>query len=176
MTAAVFVDTNVFVYACDRRDAAKKATAEALMRELWIEQRGRTSMQVLAEYYTTVTRKLKPALSPDAAWEVIDVLLTWEPQPIDRRLLIQAREVERRYRLTWWDSMLVAAAQLQNCALVMTEDLQHGLVCGAVTIRNPFANGVAEHFGEYTIEPRPVSRHRPRGRPRLTRLPTAQRS
>lgn len=50
MTAAVFVDTNVFVYAYDPHDRGKKATAEALLRELWVEQRGRTSMQVLSEY------------------------------------------------------------------------------------------------------------------------------
>jgi predicted nucleic acid-binding protein len=176
MTAAVFVDTNVIVYACDRRDPAKQATAEALLRELWIEQRGRTSMQVLAEYYSTVTRKLKPALSPDAAWERVDVLLAWEPLAIDRRLLVQAREVERRYRLSWWDSMIVAAAQLQNCTMLMTEDLQHGLVCGTVTIRDPFIATVAEDRNSYAAEPRPLSRHRPRGRPRLTRPSAVQRS
>jgi predicted nucleic acid-binding protein len=176
MTAAVFVDTNVIVYAYDRRDPAKKATAEALLRELWIEQRGRTSMQVLAEYYSTVTRKLKPALPSDAAWEQVDVLLAWEPLAIDRGLLDQAREVERRYRLSWWDSMIVAAAQLQNCTVLMTEDLQHGLVCGTVVVRNPFVANIADDVGHYAVDPRPLSRHRPRGRPRLTRPPAAQRS
>ena len=176
MTAAVFVDTNVFVYAYDRRDPLKKATAETLVRELWVEQRGRTSMQVLAEYYVTVTRKLKPAASTDAAWEVIDALLAWEPQATDRRLLNQAREVERRYRLSWWDSMIVAAAQLQNCQLLMTEDLQHGLVCGNLTVRNPFVASVADDVAHYAAEARPQSRHRPRGRPRLTRLPATSRS
>jgi predicted nucleic acid-binding protein len=168
MTAAVFVDTNVFVYAGDPHDPVKKATAEALLRELWIEQRGRTSVQVLSEYYATVTRKLKPGLTADEAWEKVDGLLEWEPQPIDRRLLMQARDVERRYRLSWWDSMIVAAAQLQNCAALLTEDLQHGLVCGTVTIRNPFIATVAEQPVEYAVTPRPQSRHRPRGRPRLT--------
>lgn len=176
MTAAVFVDTNVFVYACDPHDRGKKATAEALLRELWVEQRGRTSVQVLSEYYATVTRKLKPGLAPDDAWQEVHALLAWEPQAIDRSLLIHAREVERRYRLSWWDSMIVAAAELQNCAVLMTEDLQHGLVCGTVTVRNPFETGVADDVGQYTIEPRPRSRHRPRGRPRLTRSSATQRS
>jgi predicted nucleic acid-binding protein len=174
MSAAVFVDTNVFVYARDGRDPAKKTTAEGLLRELWIEQRGRTSVQVLSEYYATVTRKLKPGLPPDEAWEEIGDLLTWEPQPINRSLLLQAREVERRFRLSWWDSMIVAAAQLQNCALLMTEDLQHGLVCGTVAVRNPFVANVAEDAPDYAAEPRPRSRHRPRGRPRLTPFSTAQ--
>jgi predicted nucleic acid-binding protein len=176
MTAAVFVDTNVFVYARDPNAAAKQATADALLRELWIEQRGRTSLQVLSEFYATVTRKLKPGLTPDEAWEEVTEIMSWEPQTIDRSLLTQAREVERRYRLSWWDSMIVAAAQLQDCPVLMTEDLQHGLVCGTVTIRNPFFDNVAEDVGRYDIEPRPLSRHRPRGRPRLTRAPAAQRS
>jgi predicted nucleic acid-binding protein len=161
------------VYACDPHDPGKQETAEALLRELWIEQRGRTSVQVLSEYYATVTRKLKPGLPPDDAWQVVRDLFAWEPQAIDRGLLGQAREVERRYRLSWWDSMIVAAAELQNCAVLMTEDLQHGLVCGAVTVRNPFLTGVADHAGQYAVEPRPLSRHRPRGRPRLKRLPAA---
>jgi predicted nucleic acid-binding protein len=176
MTAAVFVDTNVFVYAYDPHDRGKKATAEALLRELWLEQRGRTSMQVLSEYYATVTRELKPGLTPDDAWQEVLAFLEWEPQAIDRSLLIQAREVERRYRLSWWDSMIVAAAELQDCTLLMTENLQHGLVCGSVTIRNPFAVRIAEERAGDAVEPRPISRHRPRGRPRLTRSPAAQRS
>jgi predicted nucleic acid-binding protein len=176
MTAAVFVDTNVFVYACDPHDPAKKSTAEGLLRELWIEQRGRTSVQVLSEYYVTVTRKLKPGLAPDDAWQEVHALFAWEPQAIDRSLLVRAREVERRYRLSWWDSMIVAAAELQDCAVLMTEDLQHGLVCGTVTVRNPFTAGVADEVAQYAAEPRPLSRHRPRGRPRLARSSAAQRS
>jgi predicted nucleic acid-binding protein len=176
MSAVVFVDTNIFVYACDRRDPAKRTAAEALLRELWVEQRGRTSMQVLSEYYVTLTRKLKPAFPPDEAWEAVHNLLAWEPQPIDRSLLLLAREIERRHRLSWWDSMIIAAAELQNCAVVMTEEMQHGLVCGTVTVRNPFAEGVAEDFGPYAVDPRPLSRHRPRGRPRLKRVPAAQHS
>jgi predicted nucleic acid-binding protein len=169
MSAAVFVDTNLFVYARDARDPTKRDTAEALLRELWLEQRGRTSMQVLSEYYVAVTRKLKPGLAPDEACEEIDDLLTWEPQPINRRLLLRAREVERRFGLSWWDSTIVAAAQLQDCALLVTEDLQHGLVYGTVAVRNPFVANGAEDAAHYAAAPRPRSRHRPRGRPRLTR-------
>ena len=165
MNATVFVDTNVFVYARDASEPKKQPTAAEWIRELWIEQRGRTSMQVLSEYYATVTRKLDPGLKPDEAWEDISALLAWEPQEIGRNVLIRAREIERRFALSWWDSMIVAAAQLQNCALLLTEDLQHGLVCGTVTVRNPFADTVAEEQARYVAQPTPVSRHRARGRP-----------
>lgn len=173
MSDLVFVDTNVFVYARDASESVKQPFAAEWIEQLWVEQRGRTSMQVLSEYYATLTRKLDPGLSPDEAWEDVEALLTWEPQEIGREVLILARGVERRYKLSWWDSMIVAAAQVQNCAVLLTEDLQHGLVCGTVTIRNPFEDRVAEGAGHYAATPKVVSRHRAPGRPRRRGAPIA---
>lgn len=123
------------------------------------------------EYYVTLTRKLDPGLTPDDAWDDVQALLAWEPQPADPDLLLLARGIERRYRLSWWDAMIVAAAQVQNCPLLLTEDLQNGLVCGGVTIRDPFDTHVAEPTAtaRYEPEPVPVSRHRRPGRPRTRR-------
>jgi predicted nucleic acid-binding protein len=168
MTATIFVDTNVLVYARDAGEPTKQAIAAQWLRELWIEQRGRTSIQVLTEYYTTVTRKLHPGLPADSAWEDVVALLTWEPQGIERVLILRAREIERLHRLSWWDSMIVAAAQIQNCAVLLTEDLQHGWTCGTVTVRNPFAERIEETHASYATRPTPVSRHRRRGRPKAT--------
>jgi predicted nucleic acid-binding protein len=167
MSVTVFVDTNVLVYARDSSETSKQPVAEAWLRELWMEQRGRTSIQVLSEYYTTVTRKLVPGLAPDEAWEDVTALLSWQPQAIDRGVLVRAREIERRHSLSWWDATIVAAAQLQNCAVLLSEDLQHGWVCGTVTVRNPFAQRIEDDRPSYTAQPAPVSRHRGRGRPRL---------
>lgn len=166
MRDLVFVDTNVLVYARDASEPAKQAVAAGWLRELWVEQRGRTSVQVLSEYYVTLTRKLDPGLTPDDAWDDVQALLAWEPQPADPDLLLLARGVERRYRLSWWDAMIVAAAQRQNCPLLLTEDLQNGLVCGDVTIRDPFDARIAEPREVYEPEPIPASRHRRPGRPR----------
>jgi predicted nucleic acid-binding protein len=166
MTDAVFVDTNVLVYARDTSKPAKHAVAADWLRRLWLEQRGRTSVQVLSEYYTTVTRKLRPGLAADEAWEDVAALFAWQPQEIDRRVMEQAREIERRHELSWWDSMIVAAAQIQNCEVLLSEDLQHGWMCGAVTIRNPFAERIEEHRPSYAGFTAPLSRHRPRGRPK----------
>lgn len=166
MTATIFVDTNVLVYARDTRDPAKQAMATEWLRGLWTEQRGRTSVQVLAEYYTTVTRKLRPGLPAEAAWEDVVALFAWRPQEIDGALLVRAREIERLHSLSWWDSMVVAAAQIQDCAVLLSEDLQHGWTCGAVTVRNPFTESIEETRASYATRPAPVSRHRRRGRPR----------
>ena len=64
--------------------------------------------------------------------------------------------------------MIVAAAQLENCVVLLTEDLQDGMVYGGVRVCNPFSTKVAEPLAEYEAAPVPVSRHRLRGRPRLT--------
>jgi predicted nucleic acid-binding protein len=166
MSAAVFVDTNVLVYSRDARVPLKQAVATDWLRELWTEHRGRTSTQVLSEYYVTVTRKLVPSLSVDKAWEDVLALLNWEPQEITRDLLLRAKEIEQRYSVSWWDAMIVAAAELQNCSLLLTEDLQDRMVYGSVTVRNPFATRVAEEPAEYAPADVAVSRHRSRGRPR----------
>lgn len=166
MTATIFVDTNVLVYARDAGEPAKQRVAAEWLRELWVEQRGRTSTQVLTEYYTTVTRKLKPGLAADAAWDDVNALFAWEPQPIDRAVIVRAREVERLHSLSWWDSMIVAAAQIQDCAVLLSEDLQHGWTCGSVTVRNPFAERIEDTRAGYAARHVPVSRHRRRGRPK----------
>jgi len=166
MTGPVFVDANVFVYARDGRDAVKQARAAAWIGYLWREGLGRTSMQVLSESYTTVTRKFTPRIAPDEAWEDAQALFTWRPQPIDATLLARAREIEQRWKLSWWDSMVVGAAQLQDCEILLTEDLQDGADFNGVTVRNPFTFEVREPAGPYAVAPVMASRHRPRGRPR----------
>jgi len=165
MTAAVFVDTNVFVYARDASKPEKQAAAETWLRQLWIEQRGRTSMQVLCEHYTVVTHKLNPGLAPEDAWEDVTAWLAWKPQLIDGNILARVHTIERRYGLSWWDAMIVAAAQLQDCSVLLTENLQHGFRCEGVTIQSPFAATIAEDRPIYAAVPRRASRHRARGRP-----------
>jgi predicted nucleic acid-binding protein len=166
MNAAIFVDANLVIYARDHRYPEKKAEAEKWLGRLWQEQRGRTSTQVLNEYYTTVTRKLKPGLSAELAWEDVQLLLAWNPQPVDARLLARAFDIEKRHHLNWWDCLIVAAAQLQGCALLLTEDMQDGAEYGGVIVRNPFILRVSEEHTAYTPVAALPSRHRGRGRPR----------
>ena len=129
-------------------------------------------MQVLSEYYATVTRKLKPGLDPDDAWDDVNALFAWQPQEIDRAVLARGRDIAARFALSWWDALIVAAAQLQNCAVLLSEDLQDGWECGTVTVRNPFVRGIAETRASNSAQAKPLSRHRDRGRPRSVRAPT----
>ena len=173
MIAPVFVDTNVFVYARQSNELARQPVAAEWVERLWREESGRTSMQVLSECYTTLTRKIRPAVPRAEAWDFVLGLLTWNPHATDSELLVRARETEDRFGLSWWDSLIVAAAQIQNCALLLTEDLQDQAVYGGVTVHNPFRVGVSEAIAAYQTTPRPVSRHPRRGRPRRSGVTAA---
>lgn len=166
MTGTIFVDTNVLVYARDATRLDKQRAAMEWLERVWQEGTGRTSMQVLSELYVTLTRKLRPGLGPDEAWDDIDALLAWDPQPIDRDLLARARHIERRYQLGWWDSMIVAAAQLQDCETLLTEDLQDGMALDQVRVKNPFRHRLEEPRPAYSLRAGIGRRHLPRGRPR----------
>jgi predicted nucleic acid-binding protein len=134
----------------------------AWIDRLWDEDAGRMSTQVLSEFYVTVTRKLASPLSKDEAWADVESFLAWDPLPIDTRVLAGARQVEARFDLSWWDSLIVAAAQLQHCVLLLTEDLQDGAVYGSVTVRNPFRLSIQEALATYGATPTgPRYRRRP---------------
>lgn len=137
MSVRVFVDTNVFVYARDSADKAKQLRAAAWIRRLGRTE-GRTSMQVLNEYYVTVTRKLDPGLRPDDARSDVRNLLLWRPVAVDRAVVEQAWTMEDRFSISFWDALVVAAAKLQSCTHLLSEDLQAGQDLDGVVVVDPF--------------------------------------
>lgn len=144
MTVPVFVDTNVLVYARDRTDEVKHRRALEWLTALWEERAGRVSWQVLQEYYVTVTRKLDPPRDAADAREDVTSLVTWRPVPVDVRVADAAWAIEDRYGLSWWDALIVAAAQAGDCTYLLTEDLQDGEDLGGVTVLDPFAHEPSE--------------------------------
>ncbi len=165
MTGPVFVDANVFLYA-HSDEAAKQARARAWIDHLWSTGSGRTSLQVLSEFYVNLKRKEFGGAAPQAAWEHVAIFLAWKPRGIDEELFMRARQVEQRFRISWWDSMVVAAAQLQDCAVLLTEDLHDGGAFGNLVVRSPFTLEVREPAAAYGVMAPLASPHRPRGRPR----------
>ena len=163
-----FVDANVLVYARDSRDPVKRTRAVQWLERLWERRNGRTSCQVLSEFYSVATRKLR--VPPDQAWDEAARYFAWSPQPIDTPLLRRAREIERRYQISWWDSVVVAAAQLQHCVILLTEDLQDGMAFGTLAVRSPFSAVLEEPPAQYVVA-RAHPLHRPRGRPRRVAAP-----
>jgi predicted nucleic acid-binding protein len=138
MTARVFVDTNVLIYALDSTDSKKQEAAKAWRTILWNGQRGRVSFQVLQEFYAKVTQKW-PRLREEARAEVRD-LLTWKPVHIEASLLEQAWRIQDRYQLSFWDALIVAAAEASACRYLLTEDLQDGQELDNILVINPFTS------------------------------------
>jgi predicted nucleic acid-binding protein len=138
MTAPVFVDTNVFVYSFDSRDPFKQRRAEDWLTGLWASGAGRVSFQVLQELYVTLTRKLRPGLPTAEARSVVRALFAWEPLAIDARVVEAAWNLQDAADISWWDALIVAAAQVAGCGRLLTEDLQSGRSYGAVVVVDPF--------------------------------------
>jgi predicted nucleic acid-binding protein len=174
MTDLFFVDTNVLLYAQDSSEPLKQRIARERIADLWVSGCGRVSVQVLSEFYATITRKARFGVGREEAWREIEELMTWQPQPVDTDLITRGHAIELRYKLSWWDSLVVAAAEAQGCSILLTEDLQDGARYGSVHVENPFKHGVSEPRPEYVVAAKPASRHPPRGRPKgaKTKRPT----
>ena len=138
MNAKVFVDTNVLVYCRDTTEPEKQAKAAAWMAALWERKTGRLSYQVLQEFYVTITAKLKMALEPDAARTDIRALLAWQPVLMDARALEGAWLIQDRHGVSWWDALIMAAAQAAECRYLLSEDFQAGMKIGGLSVINPF--------------------------------------
>lgn len=138
MTALVFVDTNVLVYAADDHDIDKRDAARAWLAACWQLRCGRLSTQVLNEYYTVIRRKFPTPVAAGDARAEIRRLQAWQPWQIDHHTMEAAWAVEARHRLHYWDALMVAAAQQQGCTVLLTEDLQHDLRIDSLRIANPF--------------------------------------
>src|SRR4029077_10578517 len=122
MTALVFVDTNVLLYALDLADLKKQQAARSWRDELWKSQRGRISFQVLQEFYAKVTQKW-PAGRDAARAEVRD-LLAWQPVTVDAAILEQGWKIQDRYHLSFWDALIVGAAKSAGCRYLLPGALQ----------------------------------------------------
>lgn len=125
MSGEVFVDTNVLVYQVDESELEKQLQARRWIEQLWQHDSGRVSVQVLQEFYSTVTRRLSQAVSKEDARRAVRRLGAWNPVLLDGETLEQGFRLEERFELAWWDALIVAAAQAAACRYLLTEDLQH---------------------------------------------------
>lgn len=136
MTAPVFVDSNVFLYALDEADRSKQRAAQHWRSELWRSRLGRVSFQVLGEFYVNVLR-IRPKAREEARAEIRD-LLAWNPIATDAILLESGWRIQDRYQLSYWDALIVAAAKAASCRYLLTEDLQAGQKLDGIEVVNPF--------------------------------------
>jgi predicted nucleic acid-binding protein len=136
MNAPVFADSNVFIYWLDAVDPAKQQRASLWIEELWKTRSGRVSFQVLQECFVALTRR-NPGGTEQVRAELRN-LLAWQPVVVDALVLERAWKIQDRYRLSFWDSLIVAAARAADSRWLLTEDLQHGQTIDGVMVVNPF--------------------------------------
>ena len=136
MSAEVFVDTNILYYANTDSDDARHAIARQRVEPLWAAPgKAAVSIQVLQELHVNLIRKA--GLSPEQSASRVSHYLAWQVIDSDRTLLASAFDVQARWQLSYWDSLIVAAAQRANAAMLWSEDLSHGQHYGSVLVRNP---------------------------------------
>lgn len=133
-----FVDSNVLVYRHDADTPRKQRVATDLLADLWRTRAGRVSDQVLHEFYVVATRKLKRPVPVDAARAEVRLLEAWQPIRSGPGLRERAFRLEDRFRLSWWDALVVAAAQQAGCAELLSEDLGDGADYDGVVVVDPF--------------------------------------
>jgi predicted nucleic acid-binding protein len=138
MSDSVFVDTNVLAYSRDASEPRKQEQAMAWMAYLWKHRSDHLSFQVLQEFYVMVTAKLDPGLDRETARRDVRFLLSWQPSPVDDRVIEDAWQLQGRHQLSWWDALIVSAAQLTGCRYLLTEDMQENQRFGHVKVINPF--------------------------------------
>jgi predicted nucleic acid-binding protein len=139
-----FVDTNILVYAYDRTQEEKWERARGLVDSLWLSGEGTLSIQVLQEFFHTVTRKLPHALTVREARTIVRDLSRWTLHRPDRDDLFTAIDLHEESEISFWDAMIVQSARRMNCAVLWTEDLSDGQSYAGVTARNPFLEVVME--------------------------------
>ena len=136
-----FLDSNVIVYAISDEDRQKSNVARTLMRSLIESRRGVISAQVLGESFVTLTHKGKHPLLPQDAIADIKGLRCFRIVPLTGDLVFRALDIQQEFQLSYWDALIIAAAESAGCATVWSEDLSDGQKYGDVTVRNPFAGG-----------------------------------
>jgi predicted nucleic acid-binding protein len=139
MSDRFFLDTNVFVYEVDPRDPTKSQRASELINSAVASKRGVVSYQVVQEFFNVaLTRFAKPFSVVQA-----DDYLSLTFKPIlavhsSPRLFLEALHIQAQHQFSWYDALIVAAAQQANCSILYTEDMQHGRRIGELRIENPF--------------------------------------
>jgi predicted nucleic acid-binding protein len=135
---AAFVDTNVLVYAFDRRSEPKVETAKELLNQLTATGRLRLSTQVLQELYPVLTRKGEPPYTPQEALIRLEYLSEWPIYINDYSAIRDAVVLSTEAIISFWDALILVAAARSGATVLYTEDLNHGQKLLGVTVVNPF--------------------------------------
>lgn len=138
MSAKSLVDTNILIYAYDSSAGSKYVKAGALLDRLWQAGSGILSTQVLQEFCVAVQRKVQRPPTLNDIRGIVFAYLAWEVVVNPPESVISALEIADRYKISFWDGLIIAAADRGGAETIYSEDLQHGQTYGRVRVVNPF--------------------------------------
>lgn len=133
----IFIDSNILVYAHDVDAGEKHRIAQAVLLELWEKHTGVLSVQVLQEFYVTMTRKVLRPLPSNKVRNIIRDYLAWHIEINDSVSILVASQIEENYKISFWDALIIAAASKAKVGKILTEDLKSGQMIEGIFIENP---------------------------------------
>ena len=133
-----FIDTNILVYAYDVSAGNKHIIAKDLVEQCWKNQNGCLSLQVLQEFFVSVTRKIAIPLDFRIARQIISDLTNWRVHAPETGDFLQAIDLQDTFQLSFWDAMILRSAVQLGCKQMFSEDLTHRQQFGEVLVTNPF--------------------------------------
>jgi len=137
MTEKYFVDTSILVCAYDRAAGLKHERARQLVERLWASGQGVLSTQVLQELCINLRRKVTPPLPLHVIRGLVQDYLSWETVVNTPASVLEALEIEVRYQTSFWDALILQAAETSGAAVLYTEDLNAGQRYGPIQVINP---------------------------------------
>lgn len=139
MNGRYFVDTNVLMYAHDRTAGEKHQRAMALVAELWRDRSGVVSTQVLQELCVNLRRRAGQPVDSKTTRDIVTDYLTWRVIVNNGDSILQALGLQERYQISFWDALILGAAQSSGADVLYSEDFSDGQSYGSVRAVNPLA-------------------------------------
>lgn len=133
-----FVDSNILVYAYDKTAGTKFDKSSDLVETLWSTGGGCISIQVLQEFYVVATRKFAGQTPRREILDIVEDLCSWNVHSPVTADVLDAIRIRERYRLSFWDAMIIGSAVKLDCKILWSEDLNHGQDYLGVRVQNPF--------------------------------------
>ena len=137
MTADCFLDTNILIYAHDIEAQDKHEKAKKVVCSFWNDNGALISTQVLQEFYVNVTKKVSQPLSLVTARRIVEQYQVWPVVSNTIKNVIRASEIQERYQLSFWDSLIISAAESGGAKTILSEDLSHNQTIAGIRIENP---------------------------------------
>lgn len=138
MNDKYFIDSNILIYAHDSSEKVKQRISQKLIFEGILKEKMVISAQVLSEFFVITTKKITKPLPVSIVKKEIELLRALQVVEIDTDLILLAIDLSQKYKLSYWDSLIISAAKRSNCTILYTEDLNAGQEIDSIKIINPF--------------------------------------